>query len=103
MRWALLVAIFAGCFMGCRAQKREITLQEKMVENVRSAIDVVMDNITEGDEWFGKAMRAPDVLVRRRFLNIALDHYCAARRLLLEQMTLARDPYVGPQKTPLGR
>jgi len=80
--------------LGCRSQKREVTLKEQVFENVRDALDVVIDHISEGDEWFGKAMRAPDPLVKRKFLNIALDHYCTARRILLEQISLAHDPSV---------
>ncbi|RKY12502.1 MAG: hypothetical protein DRP82_06605 [Planctomycetota bacterium] len=90
----LAVATFAGSVLiGCQIQKRKATAEET-VESVRDALDAVMEHITEGDEWFGKAMRAPDPLVKRRFLNIALDHYCTARRLLLEQISAAADPSV---------
>lgn len=91
----LLVLFSAGLLLyGCRTEKREETLKEKMFENVRDAIDAVVDNLSEGDEWFNKGMQAPDPLVRRKFLNIALDYYCTARQVLLERIRLARDPYV---------
>jgi len=90
----LAVATFAGTVLiGCQIQNRKATAEE-MLESVRDALDVVMEHITEGDEWFGKAMRAPDPLARRKLLNIALDHYCTARRLLLKQISLAHDPSV---------
>ncbi|RKY13254.1 MAG: hypothetical protein DRP63_09785 [Planctomycetota bacterium] len=90
--YLLAAATFVGTVsLGCHSQRREVIL-EKVLEDVRDALDVVMEHISKGDEWFGKAMRAPDPLVKRKFLNIALDHYCTARRLLLEQISLAQDP-----------
>ncbi|RKY17944.1 MAG: hypothetical protein DRP63_02835 [Planctomycetota bacterium] len=87
-------ATFAAILlMGCQSHNQRATTWE-MLENVRDALDVVMRHITEGDEWFGKATRAPDPLVKRRLLNRALDHYCAARRLLLKQISLTGDASV---------